>query len=94
MPPLYQAPKPSKKLLRLATASRPMRRLALLLALNVAYSATELAIGLFTGRVGTNERTNSIRRWFLITYCYIISGALVLQAWFQMLSTSPLDAAC
>uniref|UniRef100_K3YQY1 Cation efflux protein transmembrane domain-containing protein n=2 Tax=Setaria TaxID=4554 RepID=K3YQY1_SETIT len=52
MPPLYQAPKPSKKLLRLATASRPMRRLALLLALNVAYSATELAIGLFTGRVG------------------------------------------
>ncbi|CAN6273824.1 unnamed protein product [Urochloa humidicola] len=52
MPPSYQAPKPSKKLLRLATASRPMRRLALLLALNVAYSATELAIGLFTGQVG------------------------------------------
>nr|CAB3451617.1 unnamed protein product [Digitaria exilis] len=52
MPPLYQGPKPSRKLLRLATASRPMRRLALLLALNVAYSATELAIGLFTGRVG------------------------------------------
>ncbi|WVZ73021.1 hypothetical protein U9M48_021387 [Paspalum notatum var. saurae] len=48
----YQGPNPSKKLLRLATASRPMRRLALLLALNVAYSATELAIGLFTGRVG------------------------------------------
>ncbi|XP_062221377.1 metal tolerance protein C2-like [Phragmites australis] len=42
-------PKP-KKLLYLG--SRPMRRLALLLALNVAYSATELAIGLFTGRVG------------------------------------------
>ncbi|RLM80936.1 metal tolerance protein C2 [Panicum miliaceum] len=52
IPPPYQGPKPSKKLLRLATASRPMRRLALLLALNVAYSATELAIGLFTGRVG------------------------------------------
>ncbi|KAJ1281768.1 hypothetical protein BS78_04G331100 [Paspalum vaginatum] len=50
--PTYQGPKPSKKLLRLATASRPMRRLSLLLALNVAYSATELAIGLFTGRVG------------------------------------------
>ena len=54
VPPPYQGPKPSKKLLRLATASRPMRRLALLLALNVAYSATELAIGLFTGRVGMN----------------------------------------
>ncbi|KAG2655237.1 hypothetical protein PVAP13_1NG544301 [Panicum virgatum] len=53
MPPPYQGPKPSKKLLLLATASRPMRRLALLLALNVAYSATELAVGLFTGRVGT-----------------------------------------
>ncbi|OEL21788.1 Metal tolerance protein C2 [Dichanthelium oligosanthes] len=52
MPPPYQGPKPGKKLLRLATASRPMRRLALLLSLNVAYSATELAIGLFTGRVG------------------------------------------
>lgn len=55
MPPLYQGPKPSKKLIRLATASRPMRRLALLLALNVTYSATELAIGLFTGRVGMND---------------------------------------
>jgi zinc transporter 5/7 len=29
-----------------------MRRLALLIALNVAYSATELAIGLLTARVG------------------------------------------
>lgn len=55
MPPLYQGPKPSKKLIRLATASRPMRRLALLLALNVTYSATELAIGLFTGRVGMHD---------------------------------------
>jgi zinc transporter 5/7 len=55
IPAPYQGPKPSKKLLRLATASRPMRRLALLLALNVAYSATELAIGLFTGRVGMNH---------------------------------------
>jgi len=55
MPPPYQGPKPSKKLLLLATASRPMRRLALLLALNVAYSATELAVGLFTGRVGMNH---------------------------------------
>jgi solute carrier family 30 (zinc transporter), member 5/7 len=52
LPPVYEGPKPSRKLLRLATASRPMRRLALLLALNVAYSATEFAIGLFTGRVG------------------------------------------
>uniref|UniRef100_A0A0D3FCH4 Cation efflux protein transmembrane domain-containing protein n=1 Tax=Oryza barthii TaxID=65489 RepID=A0A0D3FCH4_9ORYZ len=33
-------------------ATRPMRRLALLIALNVAYSATELAIGLLTARVG------------------------------------------
>jgi zinc transporter 5/7 len=52
LPSVYEGPKPSRKLLRLATASRPMRRLALLLALNVAYSATEFAIGLFTGRVG------------------------------------------
>jgi zinc transporter 5/7 len=33
-------------------ATRPMRRLALLLALNVAYSAVEFAVGLLTGRVG------------------------------------------
>ncbi|KAF7087403.1 hypothetical protein CFC21_090596 [Triticum aestivum] len=33
-------------------ATRPMRRLALLLALNTAYSAVELAVGLLTGRVG------------------------------------------
>ncbi|XP_051185345.1 metal tolerance protein C2 [Lolium perenne] len=33
-------------------ATRPMRRLALLLALNAAYSAVELAVGLLTGRVG------------------------------------------
>ncbi|CAD6248841.1 unnamed protein product [Miscanthus lutarioriparius] len=52
LPSVYEGPKPSRKQLRLATASRPMRRLALLLALNVAYSATEFAIGLFTGRVG------------------------------------------
>ncbi|XP_021315024.1 metal tolerance protein C2 isoform X2 [Sorghum bicolor] len=52
LPSVYEGPKPSRKLLRLAAASRPMRRLALLLALNVAYSATEFAIGLFTGRVG------------------------------------------
>ncbi|KAL6912378.1 hypothetical protein ACP4OV_001183 [Aristida adscensionis] len=50
MPPFLKPPKPTAGTLYLA--SRPMRRLALLLALNVAYSATELAIGLFTGRVG------------------------------------------
>ncbi|KAM3245719.1 hypothetical protein ACQJBY_056826 [Aegilops geniculata] len=33
-------------------ATRPMRRLALLLGLNAAYSAVELAVGLLTGRVG------------------------------------------
>jgi zinc transporter 5/7 len=33
-------------------ATRTMRRLALLLALNAAYSAVELAVGLLTGRVG------------------------------------------
>ncbi|TVU27579.1 hypothetical protein EJB05_19070, partial [Eragrostis curvula] len=49
MPPQLPPPKPPKLLF---LANRPMRRLALLLALNVAYSATELAIGLFTGRVG------------------------------------------
>jgi solute carrier family 30 (zinc transporter), member 5/7 len=49
MPPQLPPPKPHKLL---CLANRPMRRLALLLALNVAYSATELTIGLFTGRVG------------------------------------------
>ncbi|GJN22583.1 hypothetical protein PR202_gb10163 [Eleusine coracana subsp. coracana] len=48
MPPQLPLPK-RHKLLYLT--NRPMRRLALLLALNVAYSATELAIGLFTGRI-------------------------------------------
>lgn len=61
LPSVYEGHKPSRKLLRLATASRPMRRLALLLALNVAYSATEFAIGLFTGRVGTSTRAPSLR---------------------------------
>ncbi|ONK79818.1 uncharacterized protein A4U43_C01F10440 [Asparagus officinalis] len=34
------------------SGNRSMKRLALLISLNVAYSTTELAIGLFTGRVG------------------------------------------
>ncbi|KAM3223162.1 hypothetical protein ACQJBY_056862 [Aegilops geniculata] len=49
--PLPQPPKaPDVRYRWLAT--RPMRRLALLLALNAAYSAVELAVGLLTGRVG------------------------------------------
>jgi solute carrier family 30 (zinc transporter), member 5/7 len=35
-----------------ANGSRPMKRLALMISLNVAYSMIELLIGLFTGRVG------------------------------------------
>ncbi|GLT38603.1 hypothetical protein SLA2020_128410 [Shorea laevis] len=34
------------------TGSRPMKRLLLLISLNVAYSTAELGIGLFTGRIG------------------------------------------
>ncbi|KAJ0963862.1 hypothetical protein J5N97_028984 [Dioscorea zingiberensis] len=34
------------------SGNRPMKRLALLISLNVAYSTTELMIGLLTGRVG------------------------------------------
>lgn len=34
------------------SGSRPMKRLALMISLNVAYSLTELTIGLLTGRVG------------------------------------------
>lgn len=37
----------------LRSGNRQMRRLFLLIALNVLYSTTELSIGLFTGRVGT-----------------------------------------
>lgn len=48
--PLPQPPKADVRYRWLAT--RPMRRLALLLALNAAYSAVELAVGLLTGRVG------------------------------------------
>ncbi|KAJ3672336.1 hypothetical protein LUZ60_007057 [Juncus effusus] len=36
----------------LMNGSRPMKRLALMISLNVAYSMIELLIGLFTGRVG------------------------------------------
>ncbi|KAF2947830.1 metal tolerance protein C2 [Oryza sativa Japonica Group] len=50
MPPPSLAPTGAITFRWLAT--RPMRRLALLIALNVAYSATELAIGLLTARVG------------------------------------------
>ncbi|KAJ4806196.1 zinc transporter-like protein [Rhynchospora pubera] len=35
-----------------ANGSRPMKRLALMISLNVAYSMIELLLGLFTGRVG------------------------------------------
>uniref|UniRef100_A0A0E0NNC9 Uncharacterized protein n=1 Tax=Oryza rufipogon TaxID=4529 RepID=A0A0E0NNC9_ORYRU len=49
MPPPSLAPTGAITFRWLAT--RPMRRLALLIALNVAYSATELAIGLLTARV-------------------------------------------
>ena len=34
------------------SGNRPMKRLALLISLNVAYSSAELMIGLLTGRVG------------------------------------------
>lgn len=34
------------------SGNRAMKRLALLISLNLAYSTTELMIGLFTGRVG------------------------------------------
>lgn len=34
------------------TGSRPMKRLLLMISLNVAYSTAELGIGLFTGRIG------------------------------------------
>lgn len=36
----------------LKTGNRQMKRLFLLISLNVAYSTAELAIGLFTGRIG------------------------------------------
>lgn len=36
------------------SGNRYMKRLFLMISLNVAYSTTELAIGLFTGRVGEN----------------------------------------
>lgn len=36
----------------LRTGSRPMRRLVLMISLNVAYSTAEFLIGIFTGRVG------------------------------------------
>jgi len=38
----------------LRTGNRYMKRLFLMISLNVAYSTSELAIGLFTGRVGKN----------------------------------------
>ncbi|KAL5983218.1 hypothetical protein ACLOJK_017302 [Asimina triloba] len=36
----------------LRSGSRPMKRLLVMITLNVAYSTAELVIGLFTGRVG------------------------------------------
>ncbi|XP_062220873.1 metal tolerance protein C2-like isoform X2 [Phragmites australis] len=70
-------PKP-KKLLYLA--SRPMRRLALLLALNVAYSATELAIGLFTGRVGTRDWRSWLPLQMLQLFLLFLSFSLAVEA--------------
>lgn len=39
----------------LRTGNRPMKRLFLLISLNVAYSTAELFIGLLSGRVGKNS---------------------------------------
>ncbi|WOL05307.1 metal tolerance protein C2 [Canna indica] len=36
----------------ISSGNRPMKRLAFMISLNVAYSTTELLIGIFTGRVG------------------------------------------
>ncbi|CAL9781314.1 unnamed protein product [Musa acuminata subsp. burmannicoides] len=36
----------------ISSGNRPMKRLALMISLNVAYSTAELLIGIFTGRVG------------------------------------------
>ncbi|KAJ6827585.1 metal tolerance protein C2 [Iris pallida] len=50
---LSAASSPLTSVIRAASSgSRPMKRLALLISLNVAYSLTELTIGLLTGRVG------------------------------------------
>lgn len=40
------------------TGNRQMKRLFVLISLNVAYSTSELAIGLFTGRVGKRKKKN------------------------------------
>lgn len=50
----------------LRNGNRQMKRLFLLISLNVAYSTTELSIGLLTGRVGMN--------WCqVLTFCFIES---------------------
>lgn len=43
-----------------ANGSRPMKRLALMISLDVAYSMIELLIGLFTGRVGQDIKFHTI----------------------------------
>jgi zinc transporter 5/7 len=48
------------------SGNRQMKRLFLLIALNVLYSTTELSIGIFTGRVGTI--------WFQFSFCFRIES--------------------
>nr|XP_020182119.1 metal tolerance protein C2-like [Aegilops tauschii subsp. strangulata] len=60
---------------RRGETTRPMLRLALLLALNAAYSAMELVVGLLTGRVGLVFDT------FHLTFgCGLLSFSLFAMA--------------
>lgn len=53
-----------------------MKRLFLLISLNVAYSTAELAIGLFTGRVGMNLEFFSFFFFFLNLSIFLLIFAL------------------
>lgn len=56
----------------LRSGNRQMKRLFLLISLNVAYSTAELAIGLFTGRVGMNLEFFSF--FFFFKFIYIFTN--------------------
>lgn len=55
----------------LRSGNRQMKRLFLLISLNVAYSTAELAIGLFTGRVGMNFDFFFKFIYILTNFCFM-----------------------
>ncbi|XP_022766816.1 metal tolerance protein C2-like isoform X3 [Durio zibethinus] len=62
------------------TGSRQMKKLLIMISLNVAYSTAELAIGLFTGRIGTKDSKYYLLSPMLQLFLLFMSFSLAVEA--------------